>query len=213
MPRGIYSHRPIPEAVRQKISLANKGKQRTTEQRYRISEGLRNHGVKPPLRQGCHWSEQSREQWSLKQKGKVGHPQPISVRQKLSEFFRGERNPHWQGGLTSLTEAIRHTLEYRLWRTKVFERDSYTCRVCHWRGGRLQPHHIKAFAHYPELRFNVDNGITLCSDCHKDTDNFGGRVLRDMVTSNDKTLYEAMVDNKFYLKLEEGKEGTNHEPM
>ncbi|KKK79141.1 hypothetical protein LCGC14_2836510, partial [marine sediment metagenome] len=41
------------------------------------------------------------------------------------------------------------------------------------RGGRLHPHHIKAKSVDPELIFCVDNGISLCYDCHKKTDSYG----------------------------------------
>ncbi len=58
------------------------------------------------------------------------------------------------------------------WRTKVFERDSYTCRRCGSKG-RLQAHYIKPFKKYPELRHSLENGLTLCIPCHKATDSYG----------------------------------------
>jgi hypothetical protein len=48
----------------------------------------------------------------------------------------------------------------------VFERDDYTCQVCLERGGSLQVDHIKRWADYPELRFDIDNCRTLCMACH-----------------------------------------------
>ena len=88
---------------------------------------------------------------------------------------RGELNPNWRGGITSMANRIRHTIEYRLWREAVYARDSWTCQECGRQGVRLHPHHIKSFALCPELRFAIDNGQTLCIDCHKLTENYGGR--------------------------------------
>jgi 5-methylcytosine-specific restriction endonuclease McrA len=57
--------------------------------------------------------------------------------------------------------------KYFEWRTKVFERDNWTCQTCRKRGVYLEPHHIKGWAKYPKLRYEVENGVTLCKECHK----------------------------------------------
>lgn len=62
---------------------------------------------------------------------------------------------------------IRRSGEYKGWRTSVFQRDDYTCQLCGARGVKLNAHHIKPFAIFPELRTDVNNGITLCVTCHK----------------------------------------------
>lgn len=81
-----------------------------------------------------------------------------------------------EGKIDFITEAqvkagennyIRHSLQYRKWRNKVFARDNYTCQNCGKKGGNLQAHHIKPFAKYKRLRFSIKNGITLCKECHK----------------------------------------------
>ncbi len=59
-----------------------------------------------------------------------------------------------------------------MWRTKVFERDLYTCQNCGEVGGRLEAHHIKPWSLFSELRFAIDNGRTLCKDCHKQTESY-----------------------------------------
>lgn len=58
--------------------------------------------------------------------------------------------------------------ELKTWRKKVFERDNYTCQEC-GAVGYLHAHHIKRWAEYPDLRFDVDNGQTLCKTCHSKT--------------------------------------------
>ena len=64
--------------------------------------------------------------------------------------------------------AIRNSVEYDLWREAVFSRDNWTCQKCIQRGGILHAHHIFNFATHLDLRFAIDNGITLCKKCHKE---------------------------------------------
>jgi 5-methylcytosine-specific restriction endonuclease McrA len=98
---------------------------------------------------------------------------------------RGERSNLWKGGVTSINAKIRTSLEYKIWRRAVFERDKYTCIWCGMKSGNgkaaiLNADHIKPFYEYPELRFAIDNGRTLCIECHKKTDTWGRpRKLKD----------------------------------
>lgn len=71
--------------------------------------------------------------------------------------------------------SIRKSWAYTKWRKSIYERDDYTCQICHKRGVRIQADHIKPFAWYPELRFELSNGRTLCVDCHRMTPTYGGR--------------------------------------
>ena len=76
------------------------------------------------------------------------------------------------------SREIRCSKEYCEWRSAVYERDGYTCQNCKKVGGKLNAHHIKPFAIYPELRFDVDNGVTLCAECHKLAHKCGFRNVR-----------------------------------
>ena len=78
----------------------------------------------------------------------------------------GERNVNWKGGITPETMKQRNSTEYAKWRDTVFQRDDYTCQCCGQRGDKLNAHHIENFADNEDLRFDVDNGITLCEKCH-----------------------------------------------
>lgn len=99
-------------------------------------------------------------------------------RKILSESKRGEKNPNWKGGITSAHEAIRNSLEYKLWREAVFKRDGFICIWC-GRSGYVEADHIKPFAFFPELRFSIDNGRTLCRKCHDTTKNGRPKLQRD----------------------------------
>ena len=94
----------------------------------------------------------------------------------------GENHPSWKGGITSLDKQIRKNFRYRQWRDDVYTRDDFTCQICGIRGRRLNAHHIKSFSsilQYYEITnleeaiecdeiFNINNGITLCKECHID---------------------------------------------
>lgn len=65
-----------------------------------------------------------------------------------------------------LSEEGRKSKEYKDWRKSVFERDGFTCQICGARGVRLNAHHKKEYAYFPEMRYEISNGITLCVPCH-----------------------------------------------
>lgn len=78
----------------------------------------------------------------------------------------GAFNPNWKEG-ASADKRNTSTAEYRAWRSAVFERDDYTCQMCGQVGGDLNADHIKAWKLFPDLRFEISNGRTLCVCCHR----------------------------------------------
>ena len=79
----------------------------------------------------------------------------------------GEKSRAWKGGVSPIRNLDMNRLEYKEWRTQVFERDTYICQKCKQTGGTLNAHHIEAYNNNPGLRTEIANGITLCKECHK----------------------------------------------
>ena len=77
----------------------------------------------------------------------------------------------------------RRTRKYRIWRVQVIRRDK-VCAVC---GSvkRRQAHHKNSGAYFADERFNVENGITLCSSCHTKYHCDYHRSFREKCTSYD----------------------------
>ena len=91
----------------------------------------------------------------------------IAVKGKPRSSMRGKNHYRWKDGESS---SERHNamgrVEYRSWRQTVFYRDKFKCQLCEKIGGSLNAHHIFGWSHYPEFRYNIVNGLTLCKDCH-----------------------------------------------
>lgn len=155
------------------IKTNTPGYKHTAEARASMSATRKLRNIKPPSAKGRVWSETSRAKLAASLKETYKNPE---LRRKISERQKGDKAYWWKGGITPKMIAIRNSLEYKLWREAVFERDAYTCVWCGRNGGKLNADHIKPFSKYPALRLSIDNGRTLCVDCHKKTDTFGGKT-------------------------------------
>lgn len=132
------------------ISLAQKGRKIPIEVREKMSNTHKQRGT---------------GKWML------GRTLPESTREKM-RLRKGELGANWQGGKTPANTKIRNSPEYKLWREAVFKRDGFMCVWCGEKGGILNADHIKPFSLFPELRLAIDNGRTLCIDCHKKTNTY-----------------------------------------
>lgn len=90
--------------------------------------------------------------------------------EKMRDLHRGERNNRWKGGITAENVQLRNSPEARAWTKAVLQRDGYKCKICgDAASGNLVAHHIKPWAERKDLRFDVDNGITLCGGRRNNT--------------------------------------------
>lgn len=92
----------------------------------------------------------------------------VELREKMRARQKGEKGSNWKGGVSKKNTLIRNSLEGKLWIKAVFIRDNYICQKCNQKGGKFHAHHLLSFAVNPDIRFAIDNGITLCISCHKE---------------------------------------------
>ena len=171
MPIGYYLHKPLSPKHKRNISLSRKGKPHphkgvpcSEERRLKIS--LTKRGNKNPMFGKKHKPE-TLFKMSIWQKGvpkSKEHIEKIRLTEKGTKL--GPNNPSWKGGISSKNILIRNSSDSTKWRKSVFERDDYTCVSCGIKGGNLHAHHIMEFSTHQELRFDINNGLTLHKQCH-----------------------------------------------
>lgn len=113
---------------------------------------------------------QARKQYFCNHPGRIWtEEQKLKQSKTLKQVAKkGPESASWKGGITPENHKLRSLPEYEDWRKSVFERDKYTCQKCgDNKGGNLQAHHLEPFADCLDLRFTIDNGLTLCENCHR----------------------------------------------
>jgi hypothetical protein len=133
--------------TRRKLSLARKGKY--------VGEKSYWFGKQRSLDQKIYISKIKKESGQWKGQKNPRYIDPLN----------GERNGNWQGGITPENAKIRNSHDYLEWKISVFKRDNYMCQCCGSKK-KLEAHHIENFSSNPEKRFELNNGITMCSECH-----------------------------------------------
>lgn len=121
--------------------------------------------------------------WNKGQIGIQKHSEETRNKISATNKLLGRRPPllvgsdhyNWRGGVTPESLKIRNSAKYDLWRTSVFQRDNWTCQKYGTRGGVIQAHHILSFHDNPDLRFDLNNGITLSKRAHSEFHNKYGR--------------------------------------
>lgn len=118
-------------------------------------------------------------------KDKIGAANSIALQgnipwnKGLKGYLAGEKHYNWKGGTGTERHRLMQQLDYKNWRSAVFERDKYTCRNCKKSGVYIEANHIKPWALYPEMRYEVSNGETLCKPCHMQTETYAKNLRRD----------------------------------
>ena len=110
----------------------------------------------------------------------------------------GEGNPNYNCDKTEEErETKREYTEYYHWRQKVYERDNYTCICCGYnKGKKLNAHHLNGYDNFKDQRTDINNGVTLCKDCHNRFHDIYG------YGNNTKEQFEEFYKENFNKNLE-----------
>jgi len=178
-----HKGKKLSEEHKRKISNALKGnknmlgKHHSEETKRKMREAKKGYIPWHKGKTGVY-SEETLEKMSRAKKGKHHSEE---TKRKMSEANRGEKHWNWRGGISSLRKRIWSSFKYRQWRSDVFTRDDFTCQECGRRGCKLNAHHIMPFSLIMEINdiktyeqvmeceelWNINNGITLCEECHR----------------------------------------------
>ena len=123
---------------------------------------------------GTHLSEKSKEKIRM---AKLGEKHSEETKAKLREIHKNSVPPHHKGKkhyrwIEDRTQVKQYWLErnnpeYKQWRKSVLVRDGYKCKMQNRQCcGKIIVHHILGWSAYPELRYDVNNGIALCHYHH-----------------------------------------------
>jgi len=125
-------------------------------------------------------ASQKKRDWSFRK----GYPSPMKDKKwsdnsdrrlKASISFLNRfkdditKHPRWIPDRTKLkkSENKMHDVQYIYWAKQVKNRDHWKCRLLNSDcNGRLEAHHILNWIDHPELRYQINNGITLCHAHH-----------------------------------------------
>lgn len=140
----------------------------------------------PPSRKGIKHTDEAKRKIGKAHKGKIppknfeltqqlgadarrGVPlTPEQLEKRKLTLPRGENHWRYIKDRSKLAKRQeRNDMAYKEWRMNVYKRDNFKCRIdnCDC-SGRIIAHHILGWSPYPELRYEVNNGITLCLAHH-----------------------------------------------
>lgn len=105
---------------------------------------------------------------------------------KMALMKRKISREEFEGFVTEENTAIRQSKEGKEWRRSVLRKHNWTCDNCQEPGSHIA-HHLNAFNAYPEQRFDVDNGVCLCEQCHN---NFHKKYGKGWNTKEQYSLFK-----------------------
>lgn len=78
-----------------------------------------------------------------------------------------ENHPRWISTLSNKERDRRRDTRHKEWSAAVLKRASYKCEICLSKG-ELHAHHLDGYREFPSKRYDLENGVCLCKNCHCD---------------------------------------------
>lgn len=90
-------------------------------------------------------------------------------RRLLPKINSGPKHHCYDHSISEEERLIRfkRPSQTKAWRADIYKRDRYTCQLCGF-NSNLRAHHLNGFNWAIDERYDINNGITLCEECHND---------------------------------------------
>lgn len=105
----------------------------------------------------------------------------------------------------NLQPRKRSYYEYEAFHKFVLMKDKYECRICGKHGGNLIVHHLESFTRFKDIATDPNNGIVLCTPCHK---YFHRKYGQLSFSEGDFYLFYLEFRGKIYWKCKDSQYGT-----
>lgn len=155
--------RKLSDSHKLKMSLAKNGKPSNVIGRTWKLSDVKKEDISNELKR--QWKDGTRKGgWKLSDESKKKIGLATSRRPGTMLGRTQEKHWNWKGGISKDVHSTSEP-KYKEWRMSIFSRDNFECKICKEKVG-IQAHHILKWADYPELRYDINNGITLCLAHH-----------------------------------------------
>ena len=123
---------------------------------------------------------------------KSGHTKSCGC---LKKEMVGTNHPNYNPNLTEEERELKKEgrtsdSDFVNWSRQIKEQANFTCDICGQHGHNLNSHHLNSWNIYKEQRYDLENGVCLCEQCHKEFHKLYGKG------GNTKEQYIEFKENK-----------------